>query len=167
MRSKWLIAGLAVSLTLNLVLVGFFVGLVSDPPAWTQARMDPSFGLARALRFLPEERRDALFAHEEARDIRRSLSRSMRGMRQHQHAIQAALTAEPFDPEALATAFAAFRHGMDEAQARNHGLFVRIAAGLTPEERDQLRRALTHPMRNGPRPNRDARDGPEPRQGER
>lgn len=167
MRSRWLIAGLAVSLILNLALVGFFVGRVSGPPAWTQARMDPSFGLARALRFLPEERRDALFDHEEARDIRRSLSRSMRGMRQHQHAIQTALTAEPFDPDALATAFAAFRHDMDEAQTRNHGLFVRIAAGLTPEERDQLHRALARPMRNGPRPSRDGRDRSEPRQGER
>ena len=167
MRSKWLIAALAVSLILNLALVGFFVGRLSGPPAWTQARMDPSFGLARALRFLPEERRDALFGDDEARDIRRSLSRSMRGMRQHQRAIQAALTAEPFDPDALAAAFASFRQGMDEAQARNHGLFVRIAADLTPEERDQLRRALTRPMRNGPRPSRDGRDGSEPRQDER
>lgn len=167
MRSKWLIAGIAVSLTANLVLVGFFFGRASDPPAWTQARMDPSFGLARALRFLPEERRDALFADAEARDIRRSLGRSMRGMRQHQRTIQAALTAEPFDPAALATAFAAFRQGMDEAQARNHGLFVRIAASLTPEERDQLRRALARPMRSGPRPSRNGRDRPERREGER
>ncbi|MDE0691720.1 MAG: periplasmic heavy metal sensor [Gammaproteobacteria bacterium] len=167
MRSKWLIAALAVSLILNLVLVGFFVGRESGPPAWTQARMDPSFGLARALRFLPEERRDALFGDEEARDIRRSLSRSMRGMRRHQRAIQAALTAEPFDPDALATAFAAFRHDMDEAQTRNHGLFVRIARDLAPEERDQLRRALTRPMRDGPRPNRDGKDDRERRQGER
>ena len=167
MRSKWPIAALAVSLGLNLVLVGFFVGRVSDPPAWTQARMDPSFGLARALRFLSEERRDALFADEEARDIRRSLSRSMRGMRRHQRAIQAALTAEPFDPDALASAFAAFREGMDEAQARNHGLFVRIAADLTSEERGQLRRALTRPMGNGPRANRNGRDDRDRRQGER
>lgn len=167
MRSKWLIAALAVSLILNLVLVGFFVGHESDRPAWTQARTDPSFGLARALRFLPEERREALFGDEEAREIRRSLSRSMRGMRQHQRAIQAALTAEPFDPDALATAFAAFRHDMDEAQVRNHGLFVRIAAGLTPEERDKLRRALTRPMRDGPRPDRNGRDDRERRQGER
>jgi len=166
MRSKWLIAALAVSLILNLVLVGFFVGRESGPPAWTQARMDPSFGLARALRFLPEERRDALFGDDEARDIRRSLSRSMRGMRQHQRAIQAALTAEPFDPDVLASAFADFRHDMDEAQTRNHGLFVRIAAGLTPEERDQFRRALTRPMRDGPRPSRIGRDDRERRQGE-
>ena len=166
MRSKWLVAGLAVSLGLNLVLVGFFVGHVSDPPAWTQARMDPSFGLARALRFLPEERRDALFADDEARDTRRSLTRSMRGMRQHQRAIQAALTAEPFDPDSLAKAFADFRQGMDEAQARNHGLFVRVAADLTPEEREQLRRSLTRPMRNGPKPSRDERDRREPRQSE-
>ena len=167
MRSKWLIAALAVSLILNLVLVGFFVGHASDRPAWTQARMDPSFGLARALRFLPEERREALFGDDEARDIRRSLSRSMRGMRQHQRDIQAALTAEPFDPDALAAAFAAFRQGMDEAQVRNHGLFVRIAAGLTPEERDQLRRALTRPMRDGARSDRNGRDDLERRQGER
>ncbi len=166
MRSKWLIAALAVSLIANLVLVGFFVGHASDRPEWTLARTDPSFGLARALRFLPEERREALFGDDEARDIRRSLSRSIRGMRQHQRAIQAALTAEPFDPDALATAFAAFRHDMDEAQTRNHGLFVRITAALTPEERDQLRRALTRPMRGGPRSNRDGRDDSDRRQGE-
>ena len=167
MRSKWLIIALVLSLILNLVLVGFMVGRVSDRPAWTQARMDPSFGLARALRFLPEERRDALFGHEEARDIRRSLGRSMRGMRQHQRAIEAALTAEPLDPDALAAAFAAFREDMDEAQTRNHGLFVRIAAELTAEERDQLRRALTRPMRNGPRSDRDGEGRPERRQSER
>ena len=149
MRTKWLVAALVVSLLLNLVLVGFFVGRVSDPPPWTQARLDPSFGLAGVLRFLPEERREALFGAEESRDIRRSLVRSMRGMRQHQRAIHQALTTEPFDPDALTEAFATFRVGMDEAQARAHGLFVRIANDLTPEERDQLRRALARPMRDG------------------
>ena len=159
MRSKWLVAALAVSLALNLALVGLFVGRMSGPPPWTQARMDPSFGLARALRFLPEERRDALFADEDFRDIRRSLGRSMLGMRKHQRDIHAALVAEPFDPDALATAFASFRENMDEAQARNHGLFVRIATDLTPEERDELRRALSRPMRG-----RNGRDRSEPRQ---
>ena len=154
MRSRWLIAALAVSLALNLLLVGLWVGRMSGPPPWTQARMDPSFGLARVLRFLPEERRDALFADERSRDLRRSLGRSMRGMRQQQRDIHAALVAEPFDPDALVTAFAAFRANMDEAQTRTHGLFVRIATDLTPEERDQLRRALTRPMRGGPRPGR-------------
>ena len=162
MRSKWLVAALAVSLALNLVLVGLFVGRLSGPPPWAQARMDPSFGLARVLRFLPEERRDVLFADEGSRDIRRSLGRFMRGMRQHQRDIHAALVAEPFDPDALDTAFASFRQNMDEAQARSHGLFVRIATDLTPEERDQLRRALTHPMRH-----RNGREHPEPHQGER
>ena len=146
MRGKWLVAGLAVSLALNLVLVGFFIGAASDPPPWSRARLDASFGLARVLRFLPEERRNALFADEESRDIRRSLGRSMRGMRRHQRAIHEALAAEPFDPQALAAAFAAFRQGMDEAQARNHGLFVRVAAELTSDERDEFRRALTRPM---------------------
>lgn len=157
MRSKWLVAALVVSLALNLVLVGFFVGHVSDRPQWTQARMDPSFGLAQVLRFLPKERREALIADDEARDIRRSLGRTMRSMREHQRAIHKALAAEPFDPDALTEALATFRVGMDEAQARTHGLFVRIANDLTPEERDQLRRALNRPMRGGPK-RRDERE---------
>lgn len=157
MRSKWLVAALVVSLVLNLVLVGFFVGRASGPPLWTQVRMDPSFGLAQVLRFLPEERREALFGDEESRDIRRSLGRSMRGMRQHQRTIQRALATEPFDSDALTEAFATFRVGMDESLARNHRLFVRIAAELTPEERDKLRRALTRPMRGEPRGRRDDR----------
>lgn len=161
MRGRWLIVALAVSVVLNLALIGFWVGHEHGAPSWAQARVDPSFGLARALRFLPDERREELFGDQSAREIRIALGRSLRGLRAHQRDVNAALTAEPFDADALAEALEAFRTGMGEAHVRNHRLLVDIAANLTAEERGALLRSLRLP-RGGSRHGRDGHSRPPP-----
>jgi uncharacterized membrane protein len=140
MRSKWLIAALVVSLAGNLALAGFVAGRVSAP-APVPAGLDPTLGMFRMLHALPEERRDAL--RPEVRASFRGLRDELRRMRNAQHGINEALTAEPFDREALAAALTRFRAALLDSQEHNHAALTRIADEMTAGERRLLRDAMT------------------------
>ena len=134
MKAKWLVIGLVVSLTLNLALVGFLIGRASGPSPWHRGAFDPVAGLPRLMNFLPKERRRELIERQPRRDVREAL----RAMRRAQHAMDAALGAEPFDPAALAEALARYREHFAAAQERSHAGFAALAADLTPQERQRL-----------------------------
>jgi uncharacterized membrane protein len=142
MRNKWLVGGLALSLVLNLLLTGFVIGRLTwgapgGPP-------DPTAGFGRLLRFLPEERRDAL--RPLVREEMRAVAREARGLRGEHAAMYAALTAEPFDAAALASALASLRLRLDATQEAAHRSFVALATRLTPEERRELAAAMRKPL---------------------
>ena len=140
MRNKWLIAALVISLAGNLALAGFVAGRFSAPPP-VPAGLDPTLGLFRVLRGLPEARREEL--RPEVRAGFRGLRDELRRMRSAQHGINEALTAEPFDQEALAAALARFRAALLDSQEHNHDALIRIASRMTATERRLLQDAMT------------------------
>ena len=160
-KTRWLALALIVSLALNLALVGFLVGASGGPP-WRAATFDPTAGLGRLMRFLPDERRTAVFGDT---DLRRDIRQSLRTMRRAQHGIEEALAAEPFDAERLAEALEDFRAQFAGNQERSHAAFVSIMEKLTVEERQRFVETIGHmrdPHRHGDRHRRDDRPGRPP-----
>lgn len=138
MKRKWIIGGLIASLVFNIGLVGFLIGAASRPALFSRTYLDPAIGLPRLLRFLPPERREAVLWSARDRKLRRHVGGSLRHMRRAQAALHKALTAEPFDADALARALADFRDHFAKSQSRSHQAFVEVATRLTPAERRQF-----------------------------
>lgn len=155
---KWMIAALAVSVTLNLALGGFVVGRILEPRVGPP-RMDPTLAFFPALRELPESRRQAL------RPIMRGQFRharsDMRRIREAQRSIHEALTAEPFSESALAAALAEFSNALRAGQEGSHAALVRLAQALTPAERRLLATAMRERARR-PMPHGGGRMHPNP-----
>ena len=140
MRNKWLIAALVISLAANLALAGFVAGRIGAPPP-APAGLDPTLGMFRVLHDLPEARREAL--RPEVRASFRGMRDELRRLRNAQRDINEALTAEPFDDEAMAAALARFRAALLDSQEHNHAALIRVAGRMTVEERRLLRDAMT------------------------
>ena len=152
MRNRWLIAGLVLSIVVNLALAGFVVGRMTRDFAPFPA-FDTMVGVVRMVRFLEEDRRREVVG--DLWERRRELRPSLRAIRGAQRDIAAALTAEPFDEAALRGALEAFRERLERSQAGSHEILATVAARLTPEEREYLARALSRPGRHrgsGPSP---------------
>lgn len=137
---KWLVIGLIASVAVNLALGGFLAGHASrgGPSAVT---LDPSLGLFRVVRELPEDRRESF--RPVVREHFQSIRRDLRRMRKAQGSINRALEQAPFEPEALDAALDGFRAALLEVQQENHALLVRVAESMTPEERQALREVMT------------------------
>lgn len=140
MSRNWLVGGLVVSVVLNLVLVGFVAGRLSFTGAPAGGRMDPTMGYVRLLRFLPEERRETLAPI--VRPLLREMMPELRTLRADHRAVQTALAAEPFDPEALSKALEDLRRKLNSGQEKAHATLVELAGALTPAERLQLAEAM-------------------------
>lgn len=146
MNTRWLLIALGVSLALNLALAGFLAGRAAGPPPFLRpppANFDPTVGLGRLLRFLPEDRRSEVLHGIARHDIRKSLA----SVRQTQRALARHLAQEPFDEQALAATLARFRDQFAASQAASHAAFVTAASRLTPAERQRF----VATMRQGPR----------------
>jgi uncharacterized membrane protein len=139
-NNRWLTAVLVVSLAGNLALAGFISGRLSGHgPA--PAAMDPSLGLFRMLRELPDERREQL--RPTVREHFRSMRGDLRDLRGAQRRINNALTAEPFEADALTAALDDFRRALLDNQRENHAMLVRVASTMSAEERALLRNSMT------------------------
>lgn len=163
MKSKWLVIALVVSVALNVAALGIGIGFAIGSPHGVRG-VDPTAGLARLIRSLPDERREAL-AREGAPamsdgEVRRRIGASIRELRVSQRVIARALAKEPFDPDAAATALATFREHWAANQAESHRALVEILVRLTPDERrqfletmhrdkDRRGRRNSHPPRSG------------------
>lgn len=158
MRNKWLIASLVASLAVNLALAGFVIGRLSMPGP-VPAALDPSLGMFRVLRDLPESRRDEL--RPAMREHFRSLRGDLKRMRSAQRHINTALAAQPFDAAALNAALERFREALLESQVANHQALVRVAADMTPAERQLLRQSMTRPPHHPPPRGRGQREDPQ------
>ena len=145
--SKWLTIALALSVAINLALVGFLAGRAGLRPGMAMPP-DPSLGAFRVLRQIPESRRDALrpLLREQLEAVRPDLRR----LRGAQADIRSALDAEPYDAQALDAALAEFRQALAASQKHSHEALERLAAHMTREERRQLLAAMDH----GPRVHR-------------
>ena len=141
-RATWrfgLAVTLAVSVALNLALIGFLAGRFLAPDA-PLMRLDPGLQMLQAVRHFPEQRREAL--RPLVKGERGEWLRGLRDIRAAQRAVNDALRAEPFSPEALTDALARFRGALDRGQAEGHKRLVRLAAELTPAERAELAERL-------------------------
>ena len=74
---------------------------------------------------------------------------AMQTIRQQRQGVRAALTAEPYDPDELAAAFARLREAETTAALRAHQHISRVAATLSAQDRKQLARFVGR--RQGPR----------------
>lgn len=161
MRSKWLVAALVASVALNVAALGVGVGFAIGKPYWSRG-FDPSAGLGRLIRSLPEERRAELTragtpAMADGK-LRRRIGATVRDMRTAQRAITRTLAREPFDPDAVRAALATFRAHMAANHASSDQAFVAILGRLTPDERrrflEQMRSGKDFRGRHPPRPHR-------------
>ena len=138
MRSRWLVIALAISVALNVGLIGVGIGFATGSPHWGRG-VDPTAGLARLLRSLPDERREELTRAGAPAisdgELRRRIGASLRDLRASQRIIARALAEDPFDSDAAAAALARFREHFAANQADSHEAFVAILERLTPEER--------------------------------
>ena len=168
MKSKWLIGALVVSVALNIAAVGFLAGYASGPKSGARG-LDPTAGLARLVRTLPNERRRELAGQGapvlSEGELRTQIRQSLRELRVSQRTIERAVATEPFDRQRLVEVLARYREHFAHNQAGNHQALVDILARLTPEERRQFlhtMRVKPHgPDRPGPRhrPDRTNRQG--------
>ena len=134
-KLRWLAVLLALSVAVNLGLAGFAAGRMFSG-AHGGPLQDPAWGLARALRGLPEERRAAL--RPMLRSQMRTLGPSFRHLRGAQRNLIESAAAEPFDRAALEGALARFRNELLASQERSHRAFVEVMAALNPQERKRV-----------------------------
>lgn len=159
MKSRWLVIALAISVAFNVGMLGLGIGFATGSPNWGRG-VDPTAGLARLLRSLPEARREELSqggapAMSDG-EVRRRIGASMRDLRGSQRMIARALAEEPFDPDRADAALARFREHFAANQASSHEAFVAILERLTPEERrrflETMRPGKDRRGRHGTRP---------------
>ena len=147
--AKWLVTGLAISLALNLVLVGFLAG------RWLQAAgpppgHDPALLLWPALKGVPAAEREALRPV-----LRKSLRESrvqMRTIRRAQRSVQESLRSEPFVATELAGALDELRQALNDSQSARHATLVKVATRLSPDERRRLAAGMAAHGRPPPGP---------------
>ncbi|SUZ91060.1 uncharacterized protein METZ01_LOCUS43914, partial [marine metagenome] len=165
-----------ISVALNLLLVGFYIG--QQPlPGRTNVSIDPTMGLPRVLQGLPEDRRRALLQDVDV--SRREIASRHRALQKVQLDIERIMETEPFEPDELAQALENFRRRFDENQEDSHRLLVQLFEQIDPEERRAVRIALSQlrarpnqgrprelgPDRLSPRFDRDRRREQRPREG--
>lgn len=137
---KWLVTIVAISVALNLLLVGFYIGQ-QLLPVRTNVSIDPTMGLPRMLQGLPDDRRRALLQDVDV--SRREIASRHRALQKVQIDIERALAMEPFDAESLANALENFRRRFDENQEDSHRLLVQLFEQMDPDERSAVRIALS------------------------
>ena len=143
-RTRWLAVLLAASVAVNLALAGFTAGRMFSG-GHAGPLHDPARGLARSLKGLPEERREAL--KPLLRSEMRRIGPSVRQLRGAQRELVELVAAEPFDRQALEAALARFRHDLLASQERSHRALVEVMAELTKAERRQVLESM---RRHGP-----------------
>jgi Spy/CpxP family protein refolding chaperone len=164
-----LVIALVVSIALNLVAVGMFLGQKAGPrPAIN--RVDPVFGLRRLLGDLPEERARTLAPLY--REYFATMRPRFREIRETQAALRAAMLADPLDEAGLRLALKSFEAQLGDSQRASQDAFVALAAALTLEERQRLVESMgRRPERWRPgdkprKPGRESEPGPGPEQEE-
>ena len=130
-----LVIALLVSIALNLMAVGVFLGRQAGPRPEIH-RVDPVLGMRRLLGDLPEER--ARMLAPLYRDYFAAMRPRFKEIRATQAALRAAMLTDPLDESALHTALASFEAQLAGSQRATQQAFVALAAALTLEERRQL-----------------------------
>jgi uncharacterized membrane protein len=137
---NWRTWALVASLGLNLAFVGLLAG------AWTKGPPPPPFpGIGQYARELPEPYRRAL-GHA-LRESRHDWSGPREALRGRRDVLAAALTAEPFDPGAVAAVLEEDRRLSGDLWSRGSRLLLDQIARMTPAERAAFAAELTEERR--------------------
>jgi uncharacterized membrane protein len=139
-RRNWRTWALVASLGLNLVFVGLVAGAL-----WKGPPPPPAPGIGQYARALPDPFRHDL--GRAMRDSRPDWSGMREARRGRRAAFAAALTAEPFDPAAVAAMLDEDRRLTGELAARGSRLLVEQIERMSPEERAAYAAALTEDRR--------------------
>lgn len=134
---------LAVSVALNLALLGFLGGLALKGPPRPDGRPE---GLGYYARALPESHRRDLVG--ELRSGRPDWGERRDALRQSHADLRAALLAEPFDAAAVSGALNRQRAAMGALAEHGAALLVEQISQMTPEERRDYAAALDRPHRS-------------------
>lgn len=137
---------LTVSVALNLFLAGALAGvwLGGDGALPWSARETGGeaveYSLAAFVRDLPDAARGRM---AEALDTRRGdVTRHIEALVRARAQVAEALTAEPYDPEAVRRAFGLLRDSTRAVQATMQGIVSEVTAGLDPADRARLARGM-------------------------
>ncbi|SHI64114.1 periplasmic heavy metal sensor [Wenxinia saemankumensis] len=130
---------LVLSLALNLLVAGLILGAVlrGNPPG---GRPGVELAVGPLLDALPPERRDGIRARLRGDDDLRRFDRGAR--REAMRAFAGALTAEPFDPDAVEALLAAQGARLRGLQDAAQDAFLAELAQMGPEERAAYARRL-------------------------
>jgi uncharacterized membrane protein len=145
-RRDWTRIALVASLCCNVAIVGLIAGLwIKGPPP---AGPGAEFGLWRYGAALPEP-----YRHDLGRSLHENRTRwegrreALRGQRL---ALADALTAEPYDPGAIATLLRAEQEVLSDLAGRGSALLLAQIGRMSPEERRAYAEALRRrPDRRG------------------
>ncbi len=161
MKSKLaLVIALMVSVALNLVAIGMFLGSQAGPRP-EMHRVDPVFGMRRLLGDLPEQRaRELAPLYRAYLGAMRPRFREIRGT---QEALRTAMLADPLDEAALRAALKSFEAQLSGSQRASQDAFIALAAELTVNERRQLVENMSRrPERWQPKGPPGSKEGPPP-----
>lgn len=130
-----LVIALVVSIALNLVAVGIFLGRQAGPRP-EMHRIDPVFGMRRLLGNLSEKRAEELAPlYRQYFSAMRPRFKEIRGT---QEALRSAMLTEPLDEPGLRAALESFDAELSSSQRAIQDAFIALAAELSLSERQQL-----------------------------
>jgi len=167
MSNRWIKIALAVSLTLNLLIIGAILGRISTGAA-SQRPFPPQMGWL--VRHADAELRQSLaprlkLFHRESEALRRQVRRA-------QKRVQTAILDESFDADALQVNFTELRRLSGESQAMMHAAMIDILGEMDANQRQQVLESLNRNWRremrghdNGPGMGRRKRPGMGPGMG--
>lgn len=136
--TKRLAIALAISVAANLFVAGFVIARAVYHVPHHEGMHGPFLGPHGMMRDqrgpLADAIRGAMHRHGDA-------FRSQRGqLRQAQRTVHAALTAQPYDAKALASALEGLRATTTQSQKLMHDVLLELAGTLAPEQRHELLR---------------------------
>jgi uncharacterized membrane protein len=162
---RWLLVALFASLAVNLVIVGSVAGAVwrhRGPPAGAGVVIPNLLGYAST--FAPERRKQIWELTRDERSRMRPFRREVRAAREE---TIKALATQPFDRQQFLAAQSKLAEAENRTRAAVQDLYVKIAEGLTAEERQAFAHWRDHrrtPIRNLlDEPDHQAGDPPAPR----
>ena len=137
-RGRWMTLLLIVSIALNLMFVGAFVGFSLMRP--DVRPINPEVSTRWLYRALGEENRDGLRPLFEQH--REELGRLRGQIRDAQQSFEAGLNAEAYDPEQVSATLSEVRRAHEAYQRASHEHMVVLLGRLSPEQRQLVSKQL-------------------------
>lgn len=139
MKKKWLILGIMISVTVNLIFAGFVIGKYTSG----QKSLTPTkslIGLPPYTNLNPDRMTGKIFKERRLKHeaMRTRLAGILAEIQPVQDSIEMAILARPYDQQALEQAFLDFRKLLGISQEQSHRLLVEDISSMTYDERTQF-----------------------------
>lgn len=143
--SRWIKFALIISLGLNLGIAGVLVGTALRAPEARRSNVESPEGVAMLARAMPQSHQRAL--RETMRNQRDDLRLDRQELQNLRQRFVVALSAEPFNIDAVRETFAAQRVVLDHLTASGHSAVVWQIEQMTPQDRKLYIRRLLDGLR--------------------